>query len=84
VSEEAVGKAAGVNSMMRELGGVVGIAVTVAVFLGSGNTGAVQPFVDGFRPALVVAAGFAVLGAICGAAVPSRRREPVAELALAS
>ena len=34
---EAVGKAAGVNSMMRELGGVFGIAVVVAVFAGAGG-----------------------------------------------
>jgi EmrB/QacA subfamily drug resistance transporter len=82
--EDAVGKAAGVNSMMRELGGVVGIAVTVAVFVGHGHPSSVQSFIDGFRPAIVVAAGFAALGAFCGAAVPSRRRAPVAELALAS
>ena len=59
--------------MMRELGGVFGIAVAVAVFLANGQTDGVQHFVDGFRPALVVAAGFAVLGAMCGAAVPARR-----------
>ena len=34
---EAIGKAAGTNSMMRELGGVFGIAVVVAVFAGAGG-----------------------------------------------
>jgi hypothetical protein len=34
VSEDAVGKAAGTNTVMRELGGVFGIAVSVAVFAG--------------------------------------------------
>ena len=33
----ALGKAAGANSMMRELGGVFGIAVVVAVFAGAGS-----------------------------------------------
>jgi MFS family permease len=86
VDDEAVGKAAGVNSMMRELGGVFGIAVAVAVFLGNGDNGGVQPFVDGFRPAIVVAAGFALLGAVCGAVVPSRRRvaEPEPAYAVAA
>src|SRR5439155_12300797 len=32
---EALGKAAGTNRMMRELGGVFGIAVAVAVFAGA-------------------------------------------------
>ena len=73
VGAASVGKAAGVNSMMRELGGVVGIAVTVAVFLGNGQARAGQPFVDGFRPALAVAACFAAFGALIGAAVPARR-----------
>jgi EmrB/QacA subfamily drug resistance transporter len=79
VAAESVGKAAGVNSMMRELGGVFGIAVAVAVFVGNGGGGAVQPFVDGFRPALITAAGFALVGAACGAALPSRTAtlEPV-------
>ena len=37
VAEGALGKAAGTNSMMRELGGVFGIAVVVAVFAGAGS-----------------------------------------------
>ncbi len=84
VDDVSLGKAAGVNSMMRELGGVVGIAVTVAVFLGTGDTGGVQPFIDGFDPALVVAAGLALLGAAFGAAVPSRSGVASTDLALAA
>ena len=37
VSEEALGKAAGANSMMRELGGVFGIAVLVTTFAAAGG-----------------------------------------------
>ena len=37
VPPEAIGKAAGTNSTMRELGGVFGIALSVAVFAGAGS-----------------------------------------------
>jgi EmrB/QacA subfamily drug resistance transporter len=86
VHSEAIGAAAGVNSMMRELGGVFGIAVTVAVFAGSGDYGSVLGFLDGFRPAIVTAAGFALVGALCGLAVPARQRHGLVQpdLALAS
>jgi EmrB/QacA subfamily drug resistance transporter len=71
VSDEAVGKAAGTNSVMRELGGVFGIAVAVAVFAGAGSYASPQEFIDGFGPAIGgVAAGLALLGAIAGSALP--------------
>ena len=37
VAMDAIGKAAGANSMMRELGGVFGIALAVAVFAAAGQ-----------------------------------------------
>jgi EmrB/QacA subfamily drug resistance transporter len=74
---DAIGKAAGANSMMRELGGVFGIAVTVAVFGGAGGYASASQFVDGFGPAIGVAAGLSLLGAIVGLALP-RRREATA------
>jgi EmrB/QacA subfamily drug resistance transporter len=74
VSVEAVGKAAGTNSMMRELGGVFGIAVLVAVFAGAGSYASAEAFTDGFAPAIGVGAGLSVLGAIAGTALPGRRR----------
>jgi MFS family permease len=70
---DALGKAAGANSMMRELGGVFGIAVAVAVFAGAGSYSTAQTFTDGFGPAIVVAAGLALAGAIAGLALPGRR-----------
>lgn len=87
VAAEAIGKAAGANSMMRELGGVFGIAVTVAVFGGAGGYASAASFVDGFGPAIGVAAGLAMLGAIVGLALPARRTvgpEPAAPLAVAA
>jgi EmrB/QacA subfamily drug resistance transporter len=71
---ETAGKLAGINSMMRELGGVFGIAVAVAVFAGFGSYASASAFTDGFGPAIGVSSGLALLGALCGLALPSRRR----------
>ena len=73
VDGDTIGTAAGVNSMMRELGGVFGIALAVAVFAANGDDGSVLGFVEGFRPAIATAAALAVAGAACGLAVPGRR-----------
>jgi len=73
VASEALGKAAGVNSMMRELGGVFGIAVVVAVFAATGGYASARAFTDGFGPAIGVAAGFALAGALSALVLPSRR-----------
>ena len=76
ISLAEVGKAAGANSMMRELGGVFGIAVAVAVFAGVGGYGSAAAFAEGFAPAVGVAAGFALIGAVIAVALPPGR--PVA------
>jgi EmrB/QacA subfamily drug resistance transporter len=73
VSADEIGKAAGVNSTLRELGGVFGIAVAVAVFAGSGSYASVQAFSDGFGPAVAVSAGLALAGALSALALPGRR-----------
>jgi EmrB/QacA subfamily drug resistance transporter len=73
MAAEDVGKAAGVNSMMRELGGVFGIAIVVAVFAGAGGYASPQLFADGFEPAIVVSAAIALVGALCALALPGRR-----------
>ncbi|WP_037501821.1 MFS transporter [Solirubrobacter soli] len=65
-----IGKAAGVNSMMRQLGGVFGVAIAVAVFSGAGGYAS---FADGFERALLVASGMSLAGALCATALPSRR-----------
>jgi hypothetical protein len=73
-SVEDIGKAAGANSMMRELGGVFGVAVAAAVFAGAGSYASPGGFLDGFAPAVAVLAGFSVLGAIVALALPGRQR----------
>jgi EmrB/QacA subfamily drug resistance transporter len=80
VALEAVGKAAGANSMLRELGGVFGIAIGVAVFAAAGSYGSATLFVDGFVSAIGVAAGLSALGAVVGLALPGRRPAPVPTL----
>ena len=47
VAPADIGKASGVISTLRELGGVFGIAITVAVFAGAGGYAS---FADGFEP----------------------------------
>ena len=70
VEFEAIGKAAAANSMMRELGGVFGIAIVVAVFAAAGSYASSDAFVDGFAPAIGVGAVLALAGAIAGLALP--------------
>jgi hypothetical protein len=63
---EDLGTVAGVSMMMRQLGGVLGVAITVAVFAGNGSYASPGAFAGGFGPALGVAAAFSLLGAGCG------------------
>jgi len=76
VADTDVATASGVNATMRELGGVLGIAITVAAFGASGGYASSAEFVDGFRGALLVAAGLSAAGAVAGATLPSRRGVP--------
>ena len=69
-----LGKAAGANSTMRELGGVFGIAVVVAVFAAAGSYASPTEFSHGFAAAVGLAAGLSLLGAITAAALPRRAR----------
>jgi EmrB/QacA subfamily drug resistance transporter len=73
VSMDAVGKAAGANGMLRELGGVFGIAVAVAVFAGAGSYASAAAFSDGFAAAIGVAAALSLAGAVTALALPARR-----------
>ena len=73
-SVEDIGKAAGANSMMRELGGVFGVAVAAAVFAGAGSFASPDAFLDGFAPAVGVLAAFSAVGAVVALALPGRSR----------
>jgi hypothetical protein len=72
VPPEAIGKAAGTNSTMRELGGVLGVALGVAAFAAAGGYASPVEFTDGFVAAMGVTAGLSVLAAACGVVLPNR------------
>jgi hypothetical protein len=62
---------------VRELGGVFGIALSVAVFAGAGSYASPIAFADGFTAAMGVAAGLSLVAAAAGAALPGRARRTV-------
>ena len=74
VAQDEVGKAAGANSMLRELGGVFGIAILVAVFAGAGSYTSAAAFSDGFALAIAASAALSLVGAIAGLGLPGRPR----------
>ncbi len=61
VREEEAGQASGATNAIRELGGVLGVAVLASVFTANGGYGSPQEYVDGMNAALPI--GAAVLGA---------------------
>jgi EmrB/QacA subfamily drug resistance transporter len=73
VARDEIGKASGTQTMMRQLGAALGLAVTVAVFSGSGSYASAQAFSDGFGPALGVAAALSLGGAFAGLTLKTRR-----------
>ncbi|MBV9231131.1 MAG: DHA2 family efflux MFS transporter permease subunit [Chloroflexi bacterium] len=73
VAADDIGKASGTFSMLRQLSGVFGVAIIVAVFSGFGNFSSAQAFSNGFASAIGVAAALSLLGAIAGLLLPGRR-----------
>jgi EmrB/QacA subfamily drug resistance transporter len=73
VAPTEIGKASGSYNMMRQLGGVFGVAILVAIFAGSGGYASAQAFSDGFTAAIGVSAGLAFLGALAGLGMPAKR-----------
>ena len=77
VAPQDLGKAAGATNTLQRFGGVFGVAAVSALFAATGHLGSGPAVVSGFRPALALAAGFSLLGAVSAAAVTGRRA-PVA------
>jgi MFS family permease len=73
-----VGKASGTFNSMRQLGGVLGIAIASAVFAGRGGYADAATFRDGAAPAFAVAAGLAALAALAASFVPRLTRPAAA------
>jgi EmrB/QacA subfamily drug resistance transporter len=76
------GMASGANNAIREVGGVLGVAVLGAVFSATGGYAAPQQFVDGTVPAVLVGAAVVLAGAAVALVLPRRRRPQPATAAL--
>ncbi len=74
VRPDQAGQASGATNAIRELGGVLGIAVLASVFTAAGSYATPSLFVAGLRPAVVVGAAVLAAGALAALVVPGRPR----------
>jgi EmrB/QacA subfamily drug resistance transporter len=86
VRAEEAGQASGATNAIREVGGVLGIAVLASVFSGAGGYAGPTSFVAGLVPAVATAAVVLAVGAIIALAIPALRktRARPAEIAVAA
>jgi EmrB/QacA subfamily drug resistance transporter len=84
VAPDQAGQASGATNAIREVGGVLGIAVLGSVFSGSGSYLSGPAFVSGLQPALWVATAVLAAGALLVTALPLRRGARVETVAEAS
>jgi EmrB/QacA subfamily drug resistance transporter len=68
------GKASGTNNAIREVGGVLGVAVLASIFARYGGYESPQTFADGLVPAIWVGAAVVGAGALVTLLIPRRRR----------
>jgi EmrB/QacA subfamily drug resistance transporter len=68
------GKASGANNAIREVGGVLGVAVLASVFARYGDFTPPAEFNDGLVPATWIGAGVVAAGALIALAIPPIRR----------
>jgi EmrB/QacA subfamily drug resistance transporter len=81
VKSQQAGQASGATNAIRELGGVLGIAVLATVFTSYGGYASPQAFVDGLQPALWVGVAVLGAGALLALALPfSTRADAAAQL----
>ncbi len=72
VRQEEAGQASGAANAIRELGGVLGIAVLASVFSGSGSYASPQAYTDGMVSAVWVGAAVLAAGALIALLIPGR------------
>ena len=75
VRPEEAGQASGATNTVREIGGVLGVAVLATIFTGSGGFESAQAYVDGLIPAVWVGAAVLAVGAVVALLVPGKRAE---------
>jgi hypothetical protein len=68
------GQASGATNAIRELGGVLGIAVLATVFTSHGSYASPQAYVAGLTPAIWVGAGVLAAGALIALVLPFSTR----------
>jgi len=74
VRPEEEGIASGVNNAIRELGGVLGVAVLASVFSSSGSYRSSAAFVHGLQPAVFVGAAVVGVAVVAALLIPRRAR----------
>jgi EmrB/QacA subfamily drug resistance transporter len=72
VRQEEAGQASGATNTIREIGGVLGVAVLATVFTDAGGFGSPAAFVDGLVPAVWVGAAVLAVGALIALLIPGR------------
>ena len=70
VRTDQAGQASGATNAIRELGGVLGIAVLSTVFTSHGGYASPQAFVNGLKPAMWVGAAVLAAGALIALVFP--------------
>jgi EmrB/QacA subfamily drug resistance transporter len=73
-----IGKASGLFNTLRQLGGVLGVAGAVAVFVRTGGYASAREFSDGFAAAMLATAGVSLAGALVGLRLRGRAAPKVA------
>ena len=80
VRPEQEGKASGANNAIREVGGVLGVAVLASVFARTGGYESPATFNDGLVPALWLGAVVVGVGSLLALLIPRKRRRAEAEV----
>jgi hypothetical protein len=73
VRPSEAGQASGATNTIREVGGVLGVAVLATVFTDAGGYGSPQEYVDGLVPAIWVGSAVLAVGALVALLIPGRR-----------
>jgi EmrB/QacA subfamily drug resistance transporter len=79
VRPDQQGQASGANNAIRELGGVLGVAVLASVFAHYGGYGSGRSFTNGMDPAVYLGAAIVLIGSLAAFAI--RRGPAAAEVA---
>src|SRR4051794_40905613 len=79
VRPEEAGQASGATNAIREVGGVLGIAVLASVFSANGSYASPEAFTDGMTSAIWVGAAVLAVGALLALLVPGKPRAEVSQ-----